>query len=163
MPTNGKIKTASKEVPDGVAVSARVNGKFAPGQSGNPAGRPKVAPEEMALLDRIKSLSGKAVAALESVLDDPDAPAEAKIKASTAVFDRVLGKPRQEIDSNITQNIATPPTTSRTSLTCAGRRCRLRSRHQILPKQAKERSRPCSSTNPSTRLALFHLLTGDIR
>jgi Family of unknown function (DUF5681) len=108
MPTNGKIKTASKEVPDGVAVSARVNGKFAPGQSGNPAGRPKVAPEEMALLDRIKSLSGKAVAALESVLDDPDAPAEAKIKASTAVFDRVLGKPRQEIDSNITQNIATP-------------------------------------------------------
>jgi hypothetical protein len=48
------------------------------------------------------------VKALESVFDNPDAPADAKIKAANIVIERQLGKPRQEIDQNVTQNSATP-------------------------------------------------------
>jgi hypothetical protein len=42
----------------------RLNGRFIPGHSGNPAGRPRVTPEEMAHLDSIKALTSKAVAAV---------------------------------------------------------------------------------------------------
>lgn len=88
--------------------AARINGKFAPGHSGNPRGRPRETPEEFALLSEIRSLSDKAEKALESVFDNPDAPADAKIKAANIVIERQLGKRRQEIDQNVTQNITTP-------------------------------------------------------
>jgi hypothetical protein len=74
---------------------------------GNPRGRPRETPEEFALLSKIRSLSDKAVSALESVLDDDDAPADAKIKAANIVIERQLGKPKQEIASNVTQHQAT--------------------------------------------------------
>jgi hypothetical protein len=110
--TARKRKTADtvKNETDNEAVdaAARINGKFAPGHSGNPRGRPRETPEEFALLSKIRSLSDKAVKALESVFDNPDAPADAKIKAANIVIERQLGKPRQEIDQNVTQNIATP-------------------------------------------------------
>jgi hypothetical protein len=104
--TKHKNKVADESGAAPVA-TGRVNGKFAPGHSGNPTGRPSATPEEMNLLDRIKSLSDKAVKALECVLDDPDLPADAKIKAANIVFDRQLGKPRQEIAQNVTQHQAT--------------------------------------------------------
>ena len=81
--TKHKNKVADESGAAPVA-TARVNGKFAPGHSGNPTGRPRVTPEEINLLDRIKSLSDKAVKALESVLDDPDSPADAKIRPPTS-------------------------------------------------------------------------------
>jgi len=101
-------KPTGQETSNGTAVPPRIAGRFAPGHSGNPAGRPRETPEEFALLSKIRSLSDKAVKALESVLDDPDAPADAKIKAANIVIERQLGKPRQEIDSNVTQHQATP-------------------------------------------------------
>jgi Family of unknown function (DUF5681) len=115
--TARKRKTADKEASNGAGdvadqeapnVERNQRGQFPKGVSGNPRGRPRETPEEFALLSKIRSLSDKAVKAIEAVLDDPDAPADAIIKASNIVFDRVLGKPRQEIDSNITQNVATP-------------------------------------------------------
>lgn len=81
--------------------STRINGRFVPGTSGNPSGRPKATPEEINLLARIKSLSEKAVNALESVLDDPNASTEAKLKAANIVIERQLGKPHQQVDQTI--------------------------------------------------------------
>ena len=106
--TKRKTKTADSESGATPVATARVNGKFAPGHSGNPVGRPRQTPEEFELLTRIRSLSDKAVAALESVLDDEDAPADAKIRAATIVIERQLGKPRQEIDQNVTNHQAKP-------------------------------------------------------
>jgi hypothetical protein len=109
MATDRKKKTRTEQPsPEPARAAPRLNGRFAPGHSGNPAGRPKVTPEEMAHLDSIKALTGKAVAAVESVLDNPDASDEVKVKAASLVFDRTFGKPRQEIDSTVTTNQATP-------------------------------------------------------
>jgi hypothetical protein len=105
MSKSAKHKPGTSSEPASVA---RVNGKFAPGHSGNPAGRPKITPDEIALLDRIRSLSDKAVAALEAVLDDAKAPADAKIKAANIVIERQLGKPRQELDQHVTNHQAKP-------------------------------------------------------
>jgi hypothetical protein len=103
MPSERKKKAPAKHTSlETAPVAPRLNGRFAPGHSGNPAGRPKVTPEEMTHLDSIKALTGKAVAALESVLDNPDASDEVKVKAASLVFDRTFGKPRQEIDQNVT-------------------------------------------------------------
>ncbi len=106
--TERKKTLRSAERLSGSPALGRVNGKFAPGQSGNPSGRPKATPEEIDLLAKIKSLSPKAVTALESVLDDPDATADAKIRAANIVIERQLGKPRQEIDQTVTQNVPSP-------------------------------------------------------
>lgn len=105
--TKRNIKTAESESGAAPVATGRVNGRFAPGRSGNPRGRPRETPEEFALLSKIRSLSDKAVSALESVLDDDDAPADAKIKAANIVIERQLGKPKQEIASNVTQHQAT--------------------------------------------------------
>jgi hypothetical protein len=48
------------------------------------------------------------VRALESVLDNPDASDEAKINAANIVFDRQLGKPKQEIDQKVTEQAFSP-------------------------------------------------------
>jgi Family of unknown function (DUF5681) len=106
MAADRKKKTPTKHASLTAPVAPRLNGRFSPGHSGNPAGRPKVTPEEMAHLDSIKALTGKAVAAVESVLDNPEASDEVKVKAASLVFDRTFGKPRQEIDSTVTTNQA---------------------------------------------------------
>jgi hypothetical protein len=117
MASDRKKKTPTKQAsPETNPVAPRLNGRFAPGHSGNPNGRPKVTPEEMAHLDSIKALTAKAVAAVESVLDNPDASDEVKVKAASLVFDRTFGKPRQEIDSTVTTQQGAKPSDHRPDL-----------------------------------------------
>lgn len=70
-------------------------GRFLPGQSGNPGGRPKAVREveEMA-----RQHTPAAVAALVRVMESDESPAAARVSAACALLDRGWGKPRQEVE-----------------------------------------------------------------
>jgi hypothetical protein len=74
------------------------------GQSGNPGGRPRKPATVEArqvindVKDAAKALTGKAIATLERVMDDPKAPPAARVTAATAVLDRGWGRPTQPIE-----------------------------------------------------------------
>jgi len=68
-------------------------GRFLPGQSGNPSGRPKVAPELRAAAQEV-SIEGLKV--LTGIMRDEKAPQNARINAVQAIWDRGFGKPDQQ-------------------------------------------------------------------
>ncbi len=68
-------------------------GRFVPGQSGNPSGRPKVAPELRAAAQEV-SIEGLKV--LTGIMRDEKAPQNARINAVQAIWDRGFGKPDQQ-------------------------------------------------------------------
>jgi len=63
------------------------------GQSGNPGGRPKVAPELRAAAQEV-SIEGLKV--LTGIMRDEKAPQNARINAVQAIWDRGYGKPDQQ-------------------------------------------------------------------
>jgi len=69
------------------------SGRFVPGQSGNPSGRPKVAPELRAAAQEV-SIEGLKV--LTGIMRDEKAPQNARINAVQAIWDRGFGKPDQQ-------------------------------------------------------------------
>ncbi len=69
-------------------ISPRINGKFAPGHSGNPSGRPRTPEHIKEMLD---GLNEKAVLALEDALDGDDP--KLRLAAATEVLNRSLGRP----------------------------------------------------------------------
>ncbi|MFU0505854.1 DUF5681 domain-containing protein [Pseudaminobacter sp. NGMCC 1.201702] len=69
-------------------MNTRIKGRFAPGQSGNPSGRPKTPEHVKAMLD---GLTEKAVQALGEALDGDDL--KLKLMAAQEVLNRSLGKP----------------------------------------------------------------------
>jgi hypothetical protein len=74
------------------------------GQSGNRSGRPKrpATIEAQRIIadvkEAAKTLTAKAIATLERVMDDPKAPPAARVGAATAVLDRGWGRPTQPIE-----------------------------------------------------------------
>jgi len=76
-----------------MAESRSKTGQFLPGQSGNPGGRPKVAPELRAAAQEV-SIEGLKV--LTSIMRDEGAPQNARINAVQAIWDRGFGKPDQQ-------------------------------------------------------------------
>ena len=68
-------------------------GRFVPGQSGNPGGRPKVL-EEVRELG--KAASPKIMRAFIKMALDEKTPAAQRIAAGNAVLDRTMGKPEQQ-------------------------------------------------------------------
>jgi len=71
------------------------SGKFGPGQSGNPGGRPREVGDVRALARRH---TGTALAALVRVLESPDSPSAAVVAAATALLDRGYGRPGQALE-----------------------------------------------------------------
>lgn len=69
------------------------------GQSGNPSGKAK---RDAAILRRLDTLTLKAVDAYAKILNDDAATNSERLQAANAVLDRVLGKPKQQIQSNVT-------------------------------------------------------------
>jgi hypothetical protein len=69
------------------------------GVSPNPGGRAK---RDAAILRRLDTLTLKAVDAYAKILSDDDATNSERLQAANAVLDRVLGKPKQQIQSNVT-------------------------------------------------------------
>jgi len=67
-------------------------GKFAPGKSGNPTGRPKDVAEVVALA---RTYTAEAVSGLAAIARDKKAPAAARVTAWTGLLDRGWGKPPQ--------------------------------------------------------------------
>lgn len=72
--------------------------KFKPGQSGNPAGKPK-SDAKSAIVRRIQKKFGKdakhLVAALEAIAQDPEANKRERLGAIRELLDRGWGKPLQ--------------------------------------------------------------------
>ncbi|RVI05001.1 hypothetical protein CN200_32125 [Sinorhizobium meliloti] len=74
-------------------------GRFAPGQSGNPSGRPKTPAHIKEMLD---GLTEKAVLALGEALEGDDL--KLKLTAAQEVLNRALGKPHTSTSIDVTQN-----------------------------------------------------------
>jgi hypothetical protein len=69
--------------------------QFKPGQSGNPAGRPKLF-GEMTALARAKC--PEAIECLYKIMNDVEAPHAARVSAADKLLDRGLGKPPQTVN-----------------------------------------------------------------
>ena len=68
-------------------------GKFLPGKSGNPSGRPKRTDAEIAALAQIYGLAPLAVSTIHSLMVDAETPPAVRLKCCEIVLDRTCGKP----------------------------------------------------------------------
>jgi pyruvate dehydrogenase complex dehydrogenase (E1) component len=73
-------------------------GRFLTGQSGNPTGRPKIIGE---LKELAAQHTPQAIQTLANIMNDAEAPPAARVAASTALLDRVYGRPSQNIDAKV--------------------------------------------------------------
>jgi hypothetical protein len=73
---------------------------FVKGQSGNPAGRKKIPPEEQA---NWEALAKKGPTVLETLLTDPECPHNVRVKIIEIATDRAWGKPVQAVEADITE------------------------------------------------------------
>ena len=73
----------------------RVNGRFAPGTSGNPSGRPKETGEVRELA---RQHTDKAIATLADIMEDAKQPPAARVAAASALLDRGYGKAPQSME-----------------------------------------------------------------
>lgn len=76
-------------------------GRFKPGSSGNPGGRPKHTPEQRDALEAVKSLAPDAVETMARMLRAKDTPPALKVRIAEIVLDRTYGKPKQNTDLNL--------------------------------------------------------------
>jgi hypothetical protein len=67
--------------------------KFQPGQSGNPAGRPKQPKTVQEVRAIARDHTVGAITTLVNVHKNPKAPPVARVAAATAILDRAWGKP----------------------------------------------------------------------
>lgn len=79
-------------------------GRFKPGSSGNPGGRPKHTPEQRDALEAVKSLAPDAVEAMARLLKAGDTPPALQVRIAEIVLDRAYGKPKQNTDLNFTHH-----------------------------------------------------------
>jgi hypothetical protein len=70
-------------------------GRWLPGQSGNPAGRPK---KPAWFVERIKELSPRALDELEALATDPDTPAHVRFSANKLILEYLVGPPTQSLE-----------------------------------------------------------------
>ncbi len=95
-------------LPDGLdqAASDVPSTRFRPGQSGNPAGRPKKTEEEKEALAKIKSLAPDVADYMVMMLKNPRCPAVAKVRILEIILERTYGKPESSVKvTNTAQSI----------------------------------------------------------
>ena len=81
----------------------RYPNRFKPGQSGNPAGRPKKTKEEEVLLDRLKNLTPMALEQMEKMLKSERVAALAKVRIIEIILERTFGKVESAVKVTSTQ------------------------------------------------------------
>lgn len=70
------------------------SGRFAPGVTGNPGGRPKAVRDVAAAA---RELTADAIATLAQIMKDPNEPSTARIAAANSLLSRGWGRPPQAI------------------------------------------------------------------
>ena len=85
------------------AAPERYPNRFKPGQSGNPAGRPKKTREEEVLLDRLKNLTPTALDQMEKMLKSERIAALAKVRIIEIILERTFGKVESSVKVTNTQ------------------------------------------------------------
>lgn len=85
----------------------RINGRFAPGASGNPAGRPK---QDLVVSDLAKAFTETALATLAEIAANPKSPSAARVSAAEALLNRAWGRPSQSVETRIEGHITDPAT-----------------------------------------------------
>ena len=81
----------------GQSENRTVSGKFLPGQSGNPGGRPRDVAEVRELA---RAHTADAIATLARIMTDPTQPPAAQVTAAVAMLDRGWGKANQPAQQN---------------------------------------------------------------
>ena len=76
------------------------NGRFLPGQSPNPGGRPKKTEEEKDALEEIKKLAPGVAAKMTELLNASKVPAIAKVRIMEIILERTYGKPETAVRLN---------------------------------------------------------------
>lgn len=77
---------------------------FQKGQSGNPNGRPK---DKYGLKEQAMQLGPEAIATLNAIMNDGQAPPNARVSAACAILDRGYGKPDQHSTVDVNKHDAT--------------------------------------------------------
>ena len=90
-PSMGEMTTTSS---NSLPANRAETGRFVPGQSGNPSGRPR-RDENLAALARMHTED--AIAVLVSIANDPKVNPSARISAANSLLDRGHGKPPQAV------------------------------------------------------------------
>ena len=101
---------AEEELP--VAAADPYPTRFKKGQSGNPAGRPKMTDQQKGALEQIKSLAPLAAEKMKSILESEKTSVYAKIQVITLILNRTYGLPESSVRLNSTQQ------TMETSIAC---------------------------------------------
>ena len=86
--------------------------RFKKGQSGNPAGRPKMTDQQKDALEQIKCLAPLAAEKMKSILESEKTSVYAKIQVITLILNRTYGLPESSVRLNSTQQ------TMETSIAC---------------------------------------------
>ena len=85
--------------------TSRVNGRFAPGASGNSGGRPK---QDYAISELAKAYTEAALATLAEIAANPKAPSAARVSAAEALLNRAWGRASQSIETRIEGKLTDP-------------------------------------------------------
>lgn len=85
------------------SVNEQYPNRFKPGQSGNPAGRPKKTKEEEVMLSQLKALTPLALEKMEAMLKNDRIAALAKVRIIEIILERTFGKVESAVKVTNTQ------------------------------------------------------------
>ena len=92
------VQDASEQ--DQVEIQRGEKGRFLPGKSPNPGGRPKQTDEEKDALEEIRKLAPGVAAKMTELLNNPRVPAIAKVRILEIILERTYGKPETAVRLN---------------------------------------------------------------
>ena len=85
------------------SVTEQYPNRFKPGQSGNPAGRPKKTKEEEVMLSQLKALTPLALDKMKKMLENDRVAALAKVRIIEIILERTFGKVESAVKVTNTQ------------------------------------------------------------
>ena len=92
------VQEASEQ--DQVEIQRGEKGRFLPGKSPNPGGRPKQTEEEKDALEEIRKLAPGVATKMTELLNNPRVPAIAKVRILEIILERTYGKPETAVRLN---------------------------------------------------------------